>query len=31
VIGAGAVVIGDVPAGARVLAEPSRIIPRGAP
>jgi serine O-acetyltransferase len=28
VIGAGAIVVGDVPAGALVLAEPSRIIPR---
>ncbi|HEY4894673.1 MAG TPA: hypothetical protein VII01_01160 [Solirubrobacteraceae bacterium] len=29
VIGAGAIVVGDVPPGARVLPEPSRVIPRG--
>jgi serine O-acetyltransferase len=29
VIGAGAIVVSDVPAGALVLPEPSRIIPRG--
>lgn len=28
IIGAGAIVVGDVPPGARVLPEPSRIIPR---
>ena len=30
VIGAGAIVVSDVPAGAVVIPEPSRIIPRGA-
>ncbi|HEX5852218.1 MAG TPA: hypothetical protein VFY36_03910 [Solirubrobacteraceae bacterium] len=29
VIGAGAIVVDDVPAGATVLAQPSRIVPRG--
>jgi len=29
VIGAGAIVVGDVPAGAVVIPEPSRIVPRG--